>query len=100
MEYEHEEKAAAQEESARSGAGPVGRVGAQRGQKARQQGEWTQGRLGQKPQENPGSAAQCTAAAAWASQVVINNIIERIRARYGVLAIGRGIHGIRYRASH
>ena len=37
---------------------------------------------------------------AWASQVAINNIIARIRARHGVLAIGRGIHGIRYRASH
>ena len=100
MESELEEKAGTQEESACSSAGAAGRPGAQRSQKARQQREWTQGRIGQKSQEDPGGTAQCTAAAAWASQVAINSIIERIRVRYGTLAIGRGLHGIRYRASH
>jgi hypothetical protein len=43
---------ATSEESARRGAGPIGRLGSQRGQEARQQTKRPQGRLGQKPQED------------------------------------------------
>ena len=100
MERSYEEKAATQE-SACSGAGTPGWLGAQRGQEARQQGEWAQGRPGQKPQEDRGGAAQCAAATPWASQEAVNLLIQFICARYGQLAIGRGDRGIRYRsASH
>ena len=96
MERSHEEKAATQE-SACSGAGPLGWPGAQRSKKARQQGEWAQGRAGQKPQEDHCGATQCPATTPWAPQEAM---ISLICARYGVLAIGRGASGIRYRASH
>jgi hypothetical protein len=99
MERSHEEKARTQE-SACGSAGPLGWPGAQRGQEARQQREWAQGRVGQKPQEDHCGAAQCTAAAPWAPQEAVNAVISLICARYGALAIGRGAGGIRYRASH
>jgi hypothetical protein len=99
MERSHEEKAAAQE-SACGGARPLGWPGAERGQKARQQGEWAQGRAGQKPQEDHCGAAQCAAASFWAPQEAVNAVISLICARYGTQAIGRGAGGIRYRASH
>jgi len=99
MERSHEEKAATQE-SARGGAGPLGWPGAERSQKARQQGERSQGWLGQKPQEDHCGAAQCTAATPWAPQEAVNAVISLICARYGALAIGRGAGGIRYHASH
>ena len=99
MEGDGEEEVPAQE-SARGGARPLGRFGAQRGQKARQQGEWAQGRAGQEPQEDHCRAAQCAAATPWAPQEAVNAVISLICARYGTLAIGRGAGGIRYRASH
>jgi len=99
MERSHEEKAATQE-SACGGAGPLGWLGAQRGQKARQQREWAQGRAGQKPQEDYCGAAQCTAATPWAPQEAVNAVISLICTRYGALAIGRGASGIRYHVSH
>ena len=40
------------QESARGGARPLGRPGAERGQEARQQTKRPQGRAGQKPQED------------------------------------------------
>jgi hypothetical protein len=83
------------EESACGGARSVGWLGPQQGQKARQQRERTQGRTGQKPQENFGRPAQCTPATAWMSQR-LNLLIEVIRARFGDCAIGRGNSGIRY----
>jgi hypothetical protein len=87
------------QESSRGGIGQIRRIGAERSQTARQQGERPQGRPGQKPQENRGGAAQCAAATPWASQEAVNLLIQFICARYGQLAIGRGDGGIRYRAA-
>jgi hypothetical protein len=50
---------------------------------------------GQKPQENFGGPAQCTAATAWTPQR-LNLLIEVIRARFGHCAIGRDNSGIKY----
>jgi hypothetical protein len=99
MERSDEEKAATQE-SACGGAGPLGWPGAERGQKARQQGEWAQGRAGQKPQEDHCGAAQRAATTPWAPQEAVNAVISLICTRYGALAIGRGASGIRYHVSH
>jgi hypothetical protein len=96
MESVHEEKADAQE-STRGGAWPVGRVGTQRGQTAGQLRKRSQGRSGQKPQEDPGRVAQRPPAPARASQEVLSTIIALIQARFGDVAIGLGERGIRYR---
>jgi hypothetical protein len=76
--------------------GRLGGTGTERSQEARQQGERPQGRLGQKPQEDRGSAAQCAAATPWAAQEAVELLIQFICARYGRLAIGRGDGAIRY----
>ncbi len=86
------------QESARRGAWQVRRSRAQRGQAAGQSGKWPQGRPGQKPQEGHSGAPQCTSAAPWASEELVNRVMMLIRARYGEWAIGRGERGIRYRA--
>ena len=83
------------EESSRSGARSARRIGLQRSQEASEQRKWTQGRVGQKPQENLGRPAQCTPATAWTPQR-LNLLIEVIRARFGEYAIGRGNSGIRF----
>ena len=85
------------QESSRSGTRQIGRAGTERSQKARQQGERAQGRLGQKPQEDCRSAAEFPAATSWASQEAITLLIQLICARYGQVAIGWGDGGIRYR---
>ncbi len=95
MERSHEEKAATQE-SARSGARAVGWTGPQRGQAASQPAKWPQGRSGQKPQEDHCGAAQCAPATAWTAQEGLNSLVEKICARFGNCAIGRGDGGIRY----
>ena len=87
------------QESSRGGAGQIGRTGTKRSEKARQQGERPQGRFGQKPQEDRGGTAQCTAATPWAAQEAVNLLIQFICARYGQLAIGWGDGGIRYRVA-
>jgi hypothetical protein len=97
MEPDHEEKAGAQE-STRSGAWQVGRAGTQRGQTAGQPRKRSQGRLGQKPQEDHRCAAQRAPAPSGSSQEVLSTIITLIRARFGDVAIGLGERGIRYRA--
>ena len=97
MEPDHEEKAGAQE-SARSGAWQIGRVGPQRGQTAGQPRKRPQGRVGQKPQENLGRAAHRPPAPSRSSQEVLSMLIALIQARFGDVAIGLGEHGIRYRA--
>src|SRR6266849_2561136 len=86
------------QESSRRGAGQVRRAGAQRSQAAGEPGKWPQGRLGQKPQEGHSVAPQCTSAAPYASEELVNRVMMLIRARYGEWAIGRGDRGIRYRA--
>jgi hypothetical protein len=95
MERVDEERQA--QESSRGSAGQTRRTGTERSQTAREQGKWPQGRSGQKPQEDRGGAAQCAAATPWASQEIVNLLIQFICARYGQLAIGWGDGGIRYR---
>ena len=92
---ERKDEKAKTEESACGSAGPVGRLGPQQGQEARQQRERSKGRSGQKPQENYGGPAQCTPATARTPQR-LTLLIEVIRARFGDYAIGRGNSGIRY----
>jgi hypothetical protein len=95
MEPDHEETAGAQE-STRGGAWQVGRAGAQRGQAAGQPRKRSQGRLGQKPQEDSRRAAQRFSTSARSSQEVLGTIIALIQARFGDVAIGLGERGIRY----
>jgi hypothetical protein len=84
------------EEPARGGARPIGRLGAERGQEARQQGQRPQGRLSQKPEEDAGRPPQRLAAAARTPQEKISAAVAAIRARFGQRAIGLGYLGIRY----
>jgi hypothetical protein len=95
MERSYEEKAEAHE-PARSGARPLGWLGAQRSQKTRKQAERPQGWLGEKPQEDPRRQTQCPPSATWTAQEDLNVVIAMIRARFGYLAIGLGNGGIRY----
>jgi hypothetical protein len=83
------------EESARRGAGPIGRFGSQRGQEARQQGKRPQGWSGQKPQKENCRPPQCAASALW-PQEIIEIVIASIRARFGDGVIGLGDRGIRF----
>jgi hypothetical protein len=89
---------AEKEESSRSGARSAGRSGSERSQETGQQRKWTQGRSGQKPQENLGRETQCASAKAWSPQR-LNLLIEAIRARFGECAIGRGDCGIHFLGS-
>ena len=84
------------EEPARSGAWPTGRLGAKRGQEARQQRKRPQGWPGQKPQEDAGRQAQRPAATARTPQEKISAAVAAIHARFGRRAIGLGYLGIRY----
>jgi uncharacterized membrane protein YebE (DUF533 family) len=93
---EWEDEAGQTQESARGGARTVGRLGPQRGQAYRQSRQWSQGRAGQKPQEDVGCAAQRAAAATRAREEVIDTLIAASRARFGDAAIGLGAHGIRF----
>ena len=88
---------AEKKESPRSGARSAGRFGSERSQEAIEQRKWTQGRVGQKPQENLGRETQCASAKAWTPQR-LNLLVEAICARFGDYAIGRGNRGIRYSA--
>ena len=96
MGREHEEAQA--QESARRGAWTVWWAGVQRGQKARQQAEWSQGRSGQKPQKDVGREAQCSTSTAWTAEESLTAVIATICARFGRKAIGFGKGGIRYSA--
>ena len=96
---ERVDEEAKREESACGGAGQIRRTRPQRSQATGQSGKWSQGRLGQKPQENCSGAPQCAAVTPWASQEAVNLLIQFICARYGQLAIGRGDGSIRYRAA-
>jgi hypothetical protein len=94
MGRDHEETKT--QESSRSGSWQARWAGAQRGQTACQPRKWAQGRIGQKPQEESRSAAQCTATAARAPEELIETVSASIRARFGDWAIGLGDHGIRF----
>ena len=87
---------ATSEESACSGARPIGRPGSQRGQEAREQTKRPQRRPGQKPQEDPRRQAQRSAATTRAPQERVSAAISSIQARFGKCAIGLGYLGIRY----
>lgn len=84
------------QESARGGARPLGRLGAERGQEARQQAKWPQGRPGQKPQEDYCRPAQRSPATTRTPQQKMSAAVASIRARFGQHAIGLGYLGIRY----
>src|SRR5260370_36931422 len=89
----HEE---ATQESARRGAGKVGRLSRERGQETGQSPKWAQGRSGQEPQEeNCGSAKRPTPAGGEASEKGVNAALAPIRARFGRRATGPGGGGIR-----
>ena len=96
MERSHEEKVPAQE-SARGSARPLGWPGAERGQKAREQGEWPQGRPNQKPQKDHRRPPQCAASAARPPEELIEGLIALICSRFGDDAIGLGDGAIRFR---
>jgi hypothetical protein len=98
VEMERSGEEAKTEESARGGVGPIGWLGAQRGQTAREQTKRSQGCPGQKPQEENRGRAQCAPATAWTSQESLNLLVAKICARFGDYAIGRGDGGIRYSA--
>jgi hypothetical protein len=88
---------ATSEESARGGARPLGRLSSERGQKAGEPRKWSQGRPGQKPQEENCRPAKRPAPAAGAApQGGVSAVIASIRARFGYRAIGLGYGGIRF----
>ena len=87
------------EESTRSGARPLGRIGAQRGQTVRQPRKRSQGRSDQKPQENNRRSAQRPTSASWPPQAVIEIVIASICSRFGAGIIGQGSRGIRFTAT-
>ena len=87
------------QESARGGARPLGRLSSELGQKAGQPRKWSQGRPGQKPQEENCRPAKRPAPAAGAApQGGVSAVIASIRARLGYRAIGLGYGGIRFSA--
>jgi hypothetical protein len=94
MERSHEETKT--QESSRSGSWQAGWAGPQRGQAAGQPQKWSQGRPGQKPQEENRGPAQRTAPSTRSSQELIETVIVSVRARFGDYAIGLGDHGIRF----
>jgi len=94
MERDHEE--AKTQKPSRSGAWPARWSGAQRGQAACQPRKWSQGRPGQKPQENTRRPPQRAASATRSPQEIVETVIASIRARFGDYAIGLGDHGIRF----
>ena len=94
MEWNHEEAA---QESSRRGPRQVGGLSAERGQKAGEPRKWSQGRSGQKPEEeNCRPAKRPPPAAGEAPQGGVSAAISSIRARFGSRAIGLGYGGIRY----
>ncbi|SRR5712692_3179958 len=96
MEWNHEEAA---QESSRRGPRKVGRLSSERGQKAGEPRKWSQGRLGQKPQEEScRPAKRPPPAAGEAPQGGVSAAIASIRARFGYRAIGLGYGGIRFSA--
>ena len=90
---------AKRQESARSGARPIGWFSPQRDQKAREPAKRPEGWPGQKPQEDARREAQCPPSTAWTTEEGLNAVIARIRARFGHLAIGLDNGGIGYSAT-
>ena len=87
------------QESSRRGPREVGRLSSEHGQKAGEPRKWSQGRPGQKPQEENCRPAKRPAPAAGAApQGGVSAVIASIRARFGYRAIGLGYGGIRFSA--
>jgi hypothetical protein len=96
MKWSHEEAA---QESPRRGPRQVGWLSPERGEKAGEPRKWSQGRPGQKPQEeNCRPAKRPPPAAGEAPQGGVSAAIASIRARFGYRAIGLGYGGIRFSA--
>ena len=96
MQRNHEEAA---QESSRRGPRQAGRLSPERGQKAGKPRKWSQGRVGQKPQEeNCRAAKRAAPAAGEAPQGGVSAAIALIRTRFGSRAIGLGDGGIRFSA--
>ncbi len=97
MAWSHEDAA---QESSRRGPRKVGRLSPERGQKAGEPRKWSQGRPGQKPQEeNCRPAKRPPPAAREAPEEKVSAAMASIRARFGYRAIGLGYGGIRFSAS-
>src|SRR5437660_793082 len=92
MEWGYEEAA---QESSHGSSRQTGRLSAQRGQTPCQPGKWSQGWLGQKPQEENCRPSQRGATAA-RPQEVIEIVIASICSRFGAGVIGLGDGGIRF----
>jgi len=83
------------QKSTRGSARQTGRLGAQRGQTARQPRKRPQGWPGQKPQKENCRPLQRAASAPW-SQEIIESLIASIRARFGDGVIGLGDRRLRF----
>jgi hypothetical protein len=96
MEWTHLEAA---QESSRRGPRQAGRLSPERGQKAGEPRKWSQGRVGQKPQEENCRPAKCPPPPAGEPpQGEVSAAVASIRARFGYRAIGLGDGGIRFSA--
>jgi hypothetical protein len=87
--------------SSRRGPRQVGRLSLspERGQKAAEPPrKWSQGRPGQKPQEENCPAQRTPPAVREAPQGGMSGVIASIRVRFGYRAIGLGYGGIRFSA--
>jgi hypothetical protein len=80
---ERMDEEAERQESAPGGAGPIGRLGTERGQKARQQTKWPKGRFGQKPEEENRRPSQRATSARQSPEKLIEIVIASICARFG-----------------
>ena len=87
---------AKRQESACGGSGQVRWARPQRGQTAGQHGKWTQGRFGQKPEEENRRPPQRATSATRSPEKLIEIVIASICSRFGDSVIGRGDCGIRF----
>jgi hypothetical protein len=84
------------QESSRGSFGQVRWARPQRGEAAGQQRKWSQGRLGQKSQEENRRPSQRATSAPRSPEKLIEIVIAWICTRFGDCAIGRGHCGIRF----
>jgi hypothetical protein len=93
---ERVDEKAKREESACGGAGKVRGTRAQQGQAVGQPAKWTQGRFGQKPEEENRRPPQRATSAPRSPEKLIEIVIASICWRFGDSVIGRGDCGIRF----
>ena len=94
MERSNEEKES--QESSCRGFGQVRGTRAQQGQAVGQPGKWTQGRCGQKPEEENRRPPQRATSTLRSPEKLIEIVIASICWRFGDSVIGRGDCGIRF----